>query len=490
MVPVSRPGIGLISCAVFSALMLSPSSSRAASNGDLMSVIRQQQQQIQQLQDRLGKLENQSQQTAQQAQQADTAAQAATEEATKASQSVETQAASAPKVEWGKGALPTISSPDGDYSFHVNGRIYGDYNFVRANNNPSGNRFNTSAAYLRSARIGVDGKLASVFQYRFNVDFANGTDVKDAYLDYNPKFTLPFFFRAGQFKTPNGLEQVANDYDNTFTEQAGFIGGSTGNGFGLGRAIGAGAAAERPDDDYTVAFGAFSQNAAESTTAKSGGYQLAARATKSFNYDDVKTDIIHVGGSVRWRDLNNQTNNETVIYRARPYFYDTNRSINTGNLNNVAGDLFLGPEFALVRGPFTFQTEGGWLWVDGTHGRDNASGLWGGYADVSYYLTGETRRYQRGAFRTTKVLNPVNQGGWGAWQLAARVDYLDLNDFDSDIRGGQQWIAALGVNWLPLDYIKMSLVYAHTEVFKGNGITTSGEDNSIDGLGARVAINF
>ena len=45
--------------------------------------------------------------------------------------------------------------------------------------------------------------------------------------------------------------------------------------------------------------------------------------------------------------------------------------------------------------------------------RDNADGLWGGYMDVSYYLTGENRRYSRGAFRSTKVIEPVNKGGWG-----------------------------------------------------------------------------
>lgn len=491
MIPVSRTSIGFTSAAIMSALMLSSGQARAASSNSLTGVIQQQQQQIQQLQDRLNKLENQSQQTQQQAQQADTAAQAATQEATKAAETAQAQSAQTPVVKWGQGgAIPTISSPDGAYSLHLNGRVYGDYNFIRANDNPPGNRFNTSAAYLRSARLGVDGTFADVFQYRFNMEFAGGTEVKDAYVDYNPQFTTPFFFRAGQYKTPNGLEEVADDFNNDFMELASFIGGSQNNGFGLDRAIGAGTAAERPDQDYTLAFGAFSQNARNNTTAKSGGYTLAARATKSFNYDDVKTDIIHVGGSVRWRDLNNQTDNEAVIYRARPFFYDTNRSINTGDLNHVAGDLFLGPELALVYGPFSFQSEGGWLWVDRTGNYNNATGMWGGYADVTYFLTGETRRYQRGAFRSTKVLHPVSEGGWGAWQLAARADYLDLNDYNADIRGGQQWIAAAGVNWYPVDYIKMTIDYAHTEVFKGNGITTSGQDNSINGVGARVAVNF
>lgn len=485
MNPISRNSIALASAGVLSGLLLSASNAQAA-NRDLNSIIQQQQQQIEQLQERLNKLETQTQQATQQAQQADTAAQQATQQAEQVSKAT----AAAPTVDWSRGVSPTITSPDGKNSIHINGRVYGDYDFIRADDNPAGNHFNTSASQLRSARIGIDGKFAQDFQYRFNVEFAGGTEVKDAYIDYNAPFTTPFFFRVGQYKTPNSLEQVADDFNNTFMEQAAFIGGTQNNGFGLDRSIGAGTAAESDKDNYTVAFGAFSQNARNTTAAKSGGYQLAARATKAFKFNNTDDELVHVGGSVRWRDLNNQTDNDAVIYRARPFFNNTNRSINTGTLNNVNGDLFLGPELALVYGPFSFQSEAGWNYVDGAKGRDDATGLWGGYMDVSYYLTGESRRYSRGAFRSTKVLQPVTNGGWGAWQLATRVDYLDLNNTSADIRGGQQWSAIVGLNWLPVDFVKLSLDYAHTHVFNGNGITTQGDDNSIDGVAARAAINF
>ena len=44
---------------------------------------------------------------------------------------------------------------------------------------------------------------------------------------------------------------------------------------------------------------------------------------------------------------------------------------------------------------------------------------------------GETRPYKDGVFQRVKVKNPVvwsKGGGWGAWQLAARYDVLDLTD--------------------------------------------------------------
>jgi phosphate-selective porin OprO/OprP len=54
--------------------------------------------------------------------------------------------------------------------------------------------------------------------------------------------------------------------------------------------------------------------------------------------------------------------------------------------------------------------------------------FWGGYAEVGYYLTGETRGYKGGKFDRTKVLHPFNDGGWGAFQVNGRVDYVELRD--------------------------------------------------------------
>ena len=43
------------------------------------------------------------------------------------------------------------------------------------------------------------------------------------------------------------------------------------------------------------------------------------------------------------------------------------------------------------------------------------------------YLTGETRGYKGGKWDRTKVLKPFSKGGWGAFQINGRVDYLDLD---------------------------------------------------------------
>ena len=51
-------------------------------------------------------------------------------------------------------------------------------------------------------------------------------------------------------------------------------------------------------------------------------------------------------------------------------------------------------------------------------------------ADISrpaIILTGETRGYKNGTWDRTKVLKPFSKGGWGAFQVNGRVDYLDLD---------------------------------------------------------------
>ena len=62
------------------------------------------------------------------------------------------------------------------------------------------------------------------------------------------------------------------------------------------------------------------------------------------------------------------------------------------------------------------------------------------------------------------------EGHWGAFQLAARVSYLDLDD--EDISGGRQTNLALGSNWylFPNFRIMLNYVYAHVASQGGENI--------------------
>jgi phosphate-selective porin OprO/OprP len=75
-----------------------------------------------------------------------------------------------------------------------------------------------------------------------------------------------------------------------------------------------------------------------------------------------------------------------------------------------------------------------------------------------------------------KVLKPFNQGGWGAIQINARADYLDLSDrVDSSatvsppfyVNGGKQLALQASLIWNPTDYVRFMAQYAHINVTGG-----------------------
>ena len=105
----------------------------------------------------------------------------------------------------------------------------------------------------------------------------------------------------------------------------------------------------------------------------------------------------------------------------------------------------------------------------------------GWYVEGSWVLTGESRVYDRGnaVFNgpaVANVFNP-NAGTWGAWEVAARYSDLDLNynpltpaataaqlTAASSIRGGEQKIITLGVNWYWNPTVRFMLNYQHVNI--------------------------
>jgi len=103
--------------------------------------------------------------------------------------------------------------------------------------------------------------------------------------------------------------------------------------------------------------------------------------------------------------------------------------------------------------------------------------FWNGYAELGYFLTGETRAYKGGSFGRTKVLKPFSDGGWGAFQINGRVEYVKLGDrVDDDsslltapfyVNGGKQLGYLASLIWNPVDYVRFMAQYSHIDVTGG-----------------------
>ena len=135
----------------------------------------------------------------------------------------------------------------------------------------------------------------------------------------------------------------------------------------------------------------------------------------------------------------------------------------------------------------------------------------GGYIQVAYTLTGETRAYdKRGgtlareyfgkAGPTSKFFLVRDENGniissWGAWEVAARVSYVNLNDGSglNRIQGGDMDGVSLALNWYLSTNMNLMLDYAFDNRYNmpvgtaGNPSTIPGHTN---GLGARLQYQF
>jgi len=77
------------------------------------------------------------------------------------------------------------------------------------------------------------------------------------------------------------------------------------------------------------------------------------------------------------------------------------------------------------------------------------------------------------------VLHPITEGGMGAWQVNGRFDFTDLNETVGGpinvltgngityINGGSSKGYEASLIWLPIDYVKFMLQYAHSDISGG-----------------------
>lgn len=160
--------------------------------------------------------------------------------------------------------------------------------------------------------------------------------------------------------------------------------------------------------------------------------------------NDNADRLIHLGASYSWRDTD-----DTMRFSSTPEANLSNwEFIDTGDFYAERLEL-IGLEAAAKFGPLFAQAE--WIRanVDADFRGDPVFDGW--YALASYVLTGGHREYdaQEGVIGGLTPERPFDlrpgRRGWGAWELAARVSHLDLND--GFFRGGEEQNYTLGLNW-------------------------------------------
>ena len=139
---------------------------------------------------------------------------------------------------------------------------------------------------------------------------------------------------------------------------------------------------------------------------------------------------------------------------------------------------------AWVNGPFSVQGEYLHSWVRERDGE--VPGFDGVYASASWFLTGESRPYDKAEGMFGRVIPKRDfdwgHGGWGAWEVAARYSLVNLDS--ANVHGGRLWMLMVGVNWHLHSHVKWRFDYGFGRV---SGRTPEGNLNVFE---TRVEMDF
>lgn len=332
-----------------------------------------------------------------------------------------------------------LDSNDGSVKLKIGGRIHVDFRYFDENgiDEQFDEDLDQQSTDFRRARLYFSGTIYDDINFKVQYDFGGGdADFKDVYMGLTK---VPFVgnFRVGQFKEPFGLEQLTSSNDITFLER------SLVESFVPDRNTGFMIFDTLLDKRMTWAAGVFRQTDDFGAGTGGHGYDATARLTFLPIYEDQGKTLLHLGVAY---SKQNYKDDEFRI-RARPEFDEGPRLLDTGTFSAEHSDM-IGTEAALVLGPFSIQGEYVHAFFNGGSRLTGNPDFYAASVQSSYFLTGEHRPYKMssGAFTRVRPLRNFREdGGWGAWEVAGRVSYTNLND--GRIKGGRAINYSLGLNW-------------------------------------------
>ena len=320
-----------------------------------------------------------------------------------------------------------------------------------------------SSSELRTGRVGVSGKSGGALSFKLEMatDSSGDISLTDAYLGLTPN-NSEWTVLIGQFKTPNALDEQTSGRFGAMQERAGFT-----DAFGLNRRVGIAASTRR--ETWTFMAGLFAGNIND--TAGEEGWAAAARGT--WNPVNMSDLTVHLGGSLRYRERG-ETQSQ-LRYRQRPFAHSPGRIISTGRLGD--SDMFYGLEAAALIGSGWLAGEFALLNADCPACAGGDPTFTGSYIEAGWMWGGQ-RGYRHGKFDRPKVTRTIEDGGMGAFALAARFDTLDLTDTGVD--GGALDTASLALDWYPTRHTRVALNLYNSDAALGT--STSGLDSAFAAL--------
>lgn len=323
----------------------------------------------------------------------------------------------------------------------------------------------------RRQRFGAAGMFETNWRYQLFMELSEGkAQVRDGFLAYTG---IPdWYFVAGQFREYGSMNEQSSFIHLHFLERP-----YATTAFQPLRNRGVGI--NPYGKDWSYQLGLFTDGTGEAGD-EDGGWGVSTRLHGQL-YNDVATShLLHLAVNARFREPGNgiarfRANGDEAVLR--------DPLISTPVMRDTDAFASLGGEVYATEGPLAFLAE--WRAVQVDRADHNSARFWGGMAQVSYFLTGEQREYlpRQGTFWALTPREPLSEGGAGAWEVAARVQTLDLDS--ADVQGGQLSTLTLGVNWYPVWWSRVMVNYAMNHV-EDSPLT----DQKPQYLMTRLQVNF
>ncbi|NOX70861.1 MAG: hypothetical protein GXP15_16900 [Gammaproteobacteria bacterium] len=293
---------------------------------------------------------------------------------------------------------------------------------------------------VRRARLAFAGKLMAGFSVKLEYELGDNT-LKPKGMYLRKKLGENGRLTVGHFKLPVSLQTATSSLDNTFMERSLPNLGAT--GFRLG------AMASTYGDSWSVSSGVTGGRLSDQYEISREGVGFFARGV--FNPVRSGRRLWHLGLSSEFRRYGA---GDSVRLRTRPESDVTGvRLVDTGRMRDLEQSFRYTAEVAWKRNSLQVQAEYMRLLATRLNGSSDLD-FAGWYAQAGWFITGESRRYnrRRGRFRRTRP-----EHAYGAWEVAVRYSTIDLNSFD--VLGGEETNRSIALNWYATDSLRFSLNY-------------------------------
>lgn len=360
----------------------------------------------------------------------------------------------------------SIQSPDGHFKLRLRGLLQTDGRFFTDNRKDLGT---TDTITMRRLRAIFEGTLYNQFDFNFTPSVDGGTaSVQDAYIDY--RYAPELRLRAGRFKVPFAIERIQSSAATSFVE------------LGLPQTL-------APNYDVgaqvhgDVWLGAVSYAAGVFNGTTDGG-----SADTDLNNDKEFVGRLFVTPlkNSDLEPLRGLSGGLAATYghkegAALPTVRSLGQAPIFSYLSGVSADgehARFSPQLTYYFGPLGMLGE--YISSDQTVVRTSAGSIIRQQAEneawqviVSYVLTGEDASFK--GVTPRKNFSPQD-GSWGAFELAGRVNRLDIDNLlfergfanaTTSVSEAEAW--GLGLNWYLNRNLKVVFDFEHTE-FEGGAL--------------------